>query len=430
MPTSTQLSARLRLLPFRAVRFAAVGDLGALVCPPYDVIDEEERRALLDRDPHNAVRLILPDGPTPTDHRPDDDRYARAAALFDEWLADGVLAPDDEPALYVYQQSRAGRVLQRGLLGAVVWQPLDGGVILPHENVRSGPVQDRLALMTEMRANPEPIFLLYGGGGPASRISAATVDTPRLAYAQTPDGITHELWAITDHAQLAEIDDDLATRTAMIADGHHRYTTYGYLREELGGSDGVAGPWDAGLTLLVDETAGTPDIRAIHRVIPGLAMPEAVERAAAVFDVRPLPGADHSSALAELAATEGPAYVVSDGATFTLLFAPDAARLAAAKPADHADAWWQLDASVASVLLMGQLWGVNDTPGEVEAEHDPLAALRMANESAGVALMLNPAPLAGIVAVAEAREAMPRKSTLFLPKPCSGFAMRAFRFEE
>ena len=429
MPTPP--SAQLRLLPFRAVRFTASADLAALVCPPYDVIDEEQRHELLERDPHNVVRIILPD---PSDDDADDadeggDRYAHAAALFDTWLATGVLAVDAEPALYVYQQSAAGRMLQRGLLGAVVWQPLDAGVILPHENVREGPVQDRLALMRAMRANPEPIFLLYGGGGPASEVCAAVCAQRPLATGRTPDGVTHELWAITDHTQLATIDDDLATRTAMIADGHHRYTTYGYLRDELGGGDHAPGPWDAGLTLLVDESAGAPDIRAIHRVIPGLAMPEAVRRAAGVFDVRPLPGADVLSALGELAAAAGPAYVISDGETFTLLFAPDGDRLTAARPTNHGEAWWRLDASVASVLLMEQLWGVSDTAGQVEAEHEPAAALRLAKETAGTALLLNPAPLAAIVAVAEAGEAMPRKSTLFLPKPCSGLVMRAFRFE-
>jgi uncharacterized protein (DUF1015 family) len=427
MPTSPP--AQLRLLPFRAVRFAASADPGALVCPPYDVIDEEQRRELLERDPHNVVRIILPGPVSQVGPDDGDDRYASAAALFDEWLADGVLAVDAEPALYVYQQSAGGRVLQRGLLGAVVWQPLDAGVILPHENVRSGPVQDRLALMRAMRANPEPIFLLYGGGGPASAICAQACAGPALASARTPDGVTHGLWAVTDPAQLAAIDADLAARTAMIADGHHRYTTYGYLRDEFGGAERMPGPWDAGLTLLVDESAGAPGIRAIHRVVPGLALSEAVRRAAGVFDARPLSGADLSAALDELAATAGPAYVISDGEAFTLLSAPDGERLAAAKPDDRGEAWWRLDASVASVLLMEQLWGVSDTAGQVEAEHEPATALRLAKQTAGTALLLNPAPLAGIVAVAEAGEAMPRKSTLFLPKLCSGLVMRAFRFE-
>ena len=163
-------------------------------------------------------------------------------------------------------------MLQRGLLGAVVMQPLDGGVILPHENVRTGPVEDRLALMRAMRANPEPIFLLYDGGGAATASSASAVTRDAIARAVTSDGITHELWAITDPQELAAIAADLAGRTAMIADGHHRYTTYGYLRDELHAAGDGAGPWDAGLTLLVDASVATPDIRAIHRVVPNLSL--------------------------------------------------------------------------------------------------------------------------------------------------------------
>ena len=426
MPTPTGLTTTaphtLRLRPFRAVRYSG-NELAAVLAPPYDVIDPEQRAQLAARDARNVVRLILPEA--------DGDRYAAAAALFDEWLAAGVLAVDERPSLYVYQQSSSGRVLQRGLFGAVMWQPLDAGVILPHENVRPGPVQDRLALMRAMAANPEPIFLLYNGGGATTKISADAVDAPPLLHAETPDGITHQLWAITEAADLAAIEADLATRRAMIADGHHRYTTYGYLRDELRGAGRGAGPWDAGLALLVDESVAEPDIRAIHRAVPGLALHEATARARAAFDVRPLDGlTDLSDALALLAACPGPAYIVSDGVSFVLFDNPDAARLAAARPAERTQAWWQLDASVASVLLMEQLWGVTDAAEQVAAEHDPLAALRIARETAGVALLLKPASLAGIVAVAEAGDAMPRKSTLFLPKPASGVVMRAFRFED
>lgn len=416
----------LRLRPFRGVRYAAdvAADLGSLISPPYDVIDDDQRRELHTRHPLNVVRLILPD------ESGDADRYTHAAQLFDQWLREGVLIVDDTPALYVYQQSRDGQVVQRGLFGAVVWQPLDAGVILPHENVRKGPVEDRLALMRAMQANPEPIFLVYGGDGAARRVSAAITVTAPLSIAHTPDGMTHELWAITDPEDLAAIDADLATRTAMIADGHHRYTTYGYLRDELHGTGAGPGPWDAGLTLLVDDEVSPPDIRAIHRAIPGLSLDLAVTRASAGFEIQPLDNiSDVDIALTKLAGCDGPAYIVSDGESFVLLADPDRTQLSAAKPADHTDAWWQLDASIAGVYLMEKLWGVSDTAGQVEAEHDPRAALRIARETNGVALFLNPAPLSGIVAVAEAGDAMPRKSTLFLPKPCSGMVMRAFRFE-
>ena len=426
MPASP--TATLQLLPFRAVRYnPSVSDLAAVLAPPYDVIDETEQSALEAADPHNVVRLILPRDPGV----PGVDRYATAAQTFERWLDDETLLVDDTPALYVYQQTRAGVVLQRGLLGAIVMQPLDGGVILPHENVRTGPVEDRLALMRAMRANPEPIFLLYDGGGAATGSSASAVTRDPLATAVTSDGITHELWAITDPPELDAIAADLAGRTAMIADGHHRYTTYGYLRDELHAAGEGAGPWDAGLTLLVDASVAAPDIRAIHRVVPNVSLEQAVTAVGAAFEVVRLDaGVDGvDDALALLAERDGPSFLIADGRSFALLVGPDPDRLAAAKPADRTPAWWALDASVASVFVLESLLGVSDAAGQVEAEHDPAAALRLAAQDGGIALFLKPAPLAGIVAVAEAGDAMPRKSTLFLPKPRSGMAMRAFRFE-
>jgi uncharacterized protein (DUF1015 family) len=423
----------LSMRPFRAVRYAvdAAPDLSTVIAPPYDVIDEEQRLALEARDPHNVVRVILPREPAPEDGF--TDRYTGAAALIESWLSAGVLAVDDAPALYVYQQRREGPegvVLLRGIFGAVGWLPLDAGVILPHENVRSGPVEDRLALMRAMQGNPEPIFLLYDGGGEATKISADVACTPPLRSTQAADGVTHELWAITSPSDLTAIDADLASRSAMIADGHHRYTTYGYLRNEFHDAGAGAGPWDAGLALLVDDSVATPDIRAIHRAIPGLKLTDAIERAAADFTVQAMPAAaDVDQALAELARVEGPAFLISDGTTFVMLSSPDAANLAAARPAGRTPAWWDLDASIASVFLMERLWGVTDAAGQVEAEHDPVAALALARSCNGIALMLKPAPLAGIMAVAAAGDAMPRKSTLFLPKPSSGVVLRLFRFE-
>src|SRR5258708_15489177 len=108
--------AALQLLPFRAVRYdPSVSDLGAVLAPPYDVIDESEHEQLEASDPHNVVRLILPREPAEPGIV---DRYDLAAETFNAWLDDAVLTVDDTPALYVYQQTRAGAVIQRGLLGA------------------------------------------------------------------------------------------------------------------------------------------------------------------------------------------------------------------------------------------------------------------------------------------------------------------------
>src|SRR5688572_30481805 len=105
----------LVLSPFRALRYATGvgGDLSALTSPPYDVIDADGVAALEASSEHNVVRLILPrEGPGGG-----QDRYRRAALLLEQWRTDGVLVPDDQPALYVYEQAAPDGHVQRGLLG-------------------------------------------------------------------------------------------------------------------------------------------------------------------------------------------------------------------------------------------------------------------------------------------------------------------------
>ncbi|MGH3156857.1 MAG: DUF1015 domain-containing protein, partial [Streptosporangiaceae bacterium] len=276
--------ATLSLEPFRAVRYRPdrVSGIAEVTSPPYDVIGSAAVDRLLAADPYNVVRLILP--------RSDP---AESVTALKEWLADGVLAQDPEPALYAYEQRETGgRVLQRGLIGGVGLSPVQDGVVLPHEDVMPGPVAGRLQLMEAVRANLEPIFLLYDGavtlgagtqgggtqgGGTQGGGSAATALVDHVATTRTPlvdvtteDGLTHRLWAITGASELAAIAADLAPRHALIADGHHRYAAYLELQALLNATGAGQGPWDQGLALLVDSAAYPPRIDPIHRVIPAL----------------------------------------------------------------------------------------------------------------------------------------------------------------
>ncbi len=183
------------LAPFRAVRFAAdrVGDLGAVTAPPYDVVDAEGATALERADPHNIVRLILPH-PDAADPR---GRYAGAGRTLQEWLADGVLAVEDRPALYVYEHV-AGDQVQSGLIGALALRDPQDGVVLPHEDVMSGPVEDRLELLRATSANLEPILLIHQGGRlTAQAIERVCTEVP-LLEAGAGAGERHRVWRITD----------------------------------------------------------------------------------------------------------------------------------------------------------------------------------------------------------------------------------------
>ncbi len=472
LPSGTQPASGLALAPFRGLRYAQdrVSGIAEVTSPPYDVIAHDTADHLLASDPHNVVRLILPrhdagnpgaahtaaaavgaaqaNGGAAAAHS--GTAYDDAARLLRDWQAEGILVPDPEPALYVYEQSMpAGPVLQRGLIGALQLAPLGAGPVLPHEDVIPGPVTGRRQLMEATGANLEPIFLLYDGpgesgglgapggpggpGGPGEGFTAwliAEVAGRRepLLSVDTDDGIQHRLWAVTGLAEQDAIAADLASRQALIADGHHRYAAYLQLQARKRTAGAGAGPWDAGLALLVDAAAFPPRIGAIHRVVAGLTPAAAARLAGEAFTVRPLPGVTAPEALETLrrAGTGHMAFLLAGAGEFYLLTDPDPRAAEEAMPGRSAR-WRGLSAAVMQELLLGKLWGIRDDEERVEIHHHALTALRAAGRPPGGTAVICPALSAEDVRdVAAHGERVPRKSTSFAPKPRTGLVLRSF----
>jgi uncharacterized protein (DUF1015 family) len=426
------------MVPFRGVRYARdkVSGLAEVTSPPYDVIAHDIEDQLIAADPHNVVRLILPR------HAPGyaGNVYDDAARTLREWQAEQILRPDPEPSLYVYEQAvpgppgQAPEVIQRGLIGALRLSPLEAGVVRPHEDVAPGPVAGRLQLMEATQANLEPIYLLYDGserGAAARLVDETAAARPPLVDTVTGDGIRHRLWAVADPAELAAIAADLAPRSALIADGHHRYSAYLKLQGRRRAAGDGPGPWDYGLALLVDASAYPPEIGAIHRVIPGLAPAAAAELAKAAFTVQRLPGGTRqlATALDELAEANqpGPAFLVAGGGEVRLLTDPDPVQVDAAMPPGHSPRWRALAASVLQELLIARLWGISDAEPDVRIVHNDAAeAVAEADETGGTAVICPSMSTWDVYDVAARGERVPRKSTSFGPKPRTGLVIRTF----
>jgi uncharacterized protein (DUF1015 family) len=422
----------LVLAPFRGVRYAEdrVSGLAEVTSPPYDVIAADYENQLMAADPHNVVRLILPRHPAGQPGSP----YIDAARDLSTWLADGILVADPEPALYVYEQAGPGGVIiQRGLIGALGLAPYAARIVQPHEDVAPGPVAGRRQLMEATQANLEPIYLLYqGGNGAATGLVDLVADSRApLAAAVTPDGLRHRLWAITDPAEQAVIAADLAPRTALIADGHHRYAAYLQLQERQRQDGAGAGPWDRGLAMLVDSTAYPPLLGAIHRVVTGLVPDAAARLAANAFRVSELPGGTGAvaAALAALdeACSNGVAFLLAGNSKIWLLTDPDPGQLRAAV-ADHpAELWQHVPAAVLQGLLFARIWAIEDDARSVRAIHDAAEAIRAADdEPGGTAVICGPMSAGQVYQVAELGRRVPRKSTSFGPKPRTGLVLRLF----
>jgi uncharacterized protein (DUF1015 family) len=329
---------------------------------------------------------------------------------------------DAEPALYVYELRDPSGRATRGLLGAVELRAAEDGVILPHENTMAGPVADRLEVMTATGTDLEPIYLVYDGGGAASQL-LRTVDERRpVAEATTPDGIHHRLWTVTDQEALRTVAADLATRRALIADGHHRYATYQERQRRRHETEG-AGPWDRGLALVVDSSEYGPQVHAIHRVISGLSLAAAVDGVSARGEATPFRGTP-TEALAKLDDVPGFAAVLTDGTESFVVTDPDGLLDAAAMRDGEVEALSDLDVTVVHRGLVEQVWGLRDDVDTVGYAHSLDEALDDAASGRGFAVLLRPTPVEAVAAVAAAGARMPRKSTLFTPKPASGLVMR------
>jgi uncharacterized protein (DUF1015 family) len=411
----------LELTPFRGLRYDPdrVGSLAAVTSPPYDVVVRPDGLLHLESaDPHNIVRLILPQAATP------DARNEQAARTLRRWRAEGVLTADPEPGLYVYEQRDGDGLVQRGVIGALRVSDPDERVVLPHEDVMPHVVADRAALMRATHANFEPLLLTYrGDGGPTAALVETTAERPPLLATTTEDGFRHRLWQLTDPADLARVRSDLARHQALIADGHHRWATYRRLRAEHPSPS----PWDHGLVLLVDTARYPLRVRAIHRLLHDLPVDAALAALEDRFRVRrldlPLPKA--LDALAE-AASEGNAFLLAGDGAFHLVDRPDPGLLARTVPAERPEAWRTLDATVLHATLLPHVWHVpDDSAAHVSYIHDTAATVEKAERDGGTAVLMHPVREEVVRDLARQGVTMPRKSTSFGPKPASGLVLRA-----
>ncbi len=395
--------------PFRALRYdeAAAGPLGSLLAPPYDVIDDDERRALLARSPYNACHLILPEVP-----------YAQVRTLLDGWTAGGVLRREEAPVLIAWTQhftlADGTARERRTLLAAVGLEPYEARVVRPHERTHAGPREDRLRLTREVRTNLSPVFGLYPDPRGAAWTAARVGGSPYAELAD-PEGTVHRFHLVSDPAATEAVAAALADRWILIADGHHRYETALAYRRERREAEGPGREraYDRvlmGLTALDD-----PGLVVLptHRLLPR--WPEGpVDGLAA----RRVDGLD--------ALLEDLAVAPADAPAFGLV-RRDGHDLVTGEPDPSASPAQRLDVAVLEQRVLVPHLGAD----QAQLAHDgALGYTKDAREAAaeveagriGAAVIMRPIPKPAVAAVAEAGETMPQKSTYFFPKLLSGVA--------
>ena len=435
------------LRPFRALRYepSRVGDLGAVMAPPYDVVDSATRERLVARSEANVVRLDLPveeagDGP--------DDRYRRAARTLATWRSDGTLRKDPHPSVYVYEQryrvpgSDTERV-QRGFFARLRLETYgpDAGV-LPHERTLSGPKEDRYKLLRATGVNTSPVVALFDdpSRGTAERLAAVAAGPPDIDVTDD-DGVCHKLWALPASGDgpasvvAGALLEAAGAGPVTIADGHHRYETALRYRDErrMTRSCDEDPPFDYVLVLMLEASGQELTVLPTHRLVRGIGEEGAVALlggAQELFDVTAVGSADEL--LAGFGGNGGSGAPGGRG-RFGLWTGAGGALLTARRASFDAllpsggTALRALDVSLLGAALE-RLAGIDSdavAAGAIEytkSASDAIAAVD-ANTGIDAAFLLEPTPVASIVAVAREGDVMPQKSTYFYPKALTGLVI-------
>ncbi|MDT8335182.1 MAG: DUF1015 domain-containing protein [Desulfurivibrionaceae bacterium] len=436
--------------PFSGLRYntAKISRLEDVVTPPYDVIDLQARRMLLEKNPYSMIKLDLskdiePGGMT-------DARYNDSRKLLEEWLRQGILVRDEEPAIYLYyidyNHPSGRRLTRKGLICLTELAEFSEGIVKPHEKFFRNVVSDRLRLLDACRTQFSQVFSVY----PDRENQIINVledgrEPEPLCACDDQDGCRHVLWPVTDRQAIARVREQFADKCLYIADGHHRYNTALQMRELMAGRQGgVSGDSPFNFIMMYLSAMEDPGLSVLptHRLVrlAGTAADELVAELAPGFAIEEIEGGSRETLISEVLARMEEKrgrgnvfglYHPGEDRCFLLVGKEKIMEKAGfgAMPAPLRE----LDVVVLSELILGKYLGLDHDRCEEENLIDYFSdpddaldrAVKESGESEGVSVifLMNNTEVDQVKKVSDAELVMPHKSTYFYPKILTGLVM-------
>ena len=401
-----------------------IADLTEVVCPPYDVITPAQQAELLERNPHNAVRLELSAEPDP---------HAGAAAALKAWQAAGTLERRAEPSAYYYRYARPAdpdEPTVHGVVARLLLEPFGAGV-RAHEHTLAGPKADRLALLQATRTQLSPILAIYFDRSARydHQMGLPWTDEWR---ARDGDGLLHSLAAVEPEERLLH---HLSRQQLYIADGHHRYETalayQAAMRSDPALADAEPGSLAADwvMVVLVNAEREELEIQATHRLIREAdddALRALVREPGPIWQAIPVPPQELAGRLAAQEIAGQPAFgLILPGDGGFLLVGDREAADTRMRHEPTSAAVRQLDLAILQAGVLNDRLGIDaasiatgDALAYTRSEADAIRAV--ASGEAKAAILVRPTRLEQLADVAGAGDVMPQKSTYFYPKLLTG----------
>lgn len=415
---------------FKALRFTdRAGDISKNVCPPYDIISEEERLGFIETSENNIIRLEKPVG---------EDAYENAKKLYLDMSDKGIIDCDEKKGIYVYEEefdALGSRYKIKGIFVRVRLEEFDKKVVLPHEETLSKAKQDRFDLMCSTFCNFSPIYCMYTD---EKREISSLVDVMSEGNAEieftAKDGVVQRIWKCEDESVTDKVEELFRDKQLFIADGHHRYETGLRFRNHLI-DKGVIKDRDHDanfiMMFLIDMENSGLVVFPTHRMVTGLEnfdLDKALCGMKQYFDVTEIAEADIDKALSENADNKANVMAAPDGRFYLSVMKKDAEKKLSEMNPGKSDSYKGLDVTVLHSLILENVLGIDK---ENMAQQINLKYTRDKDEAidavksgkANCSFIINATKVEEIKAVALANEKMPQKSTYFYPKLITGLVM-------
>mgnify|MGYP003330509202 CR=1 FL=1 len=389
----------------------------AVVSPAYDSMTPEERLRFRQAHPDNYINVMrttedFPEGERPSEQQVTDENIAQLAALRSK----GAFQQCSIEGLFVYQLEIDGHV-QTGIVAEIPISEYGDGSVRKHEETRKEHELRLVRYLNEVGASSSPVCLAYEARAEIDRIIEEQVRSRPFLDFDLPDGIHQRLWQVSDPQTIDSLKAEFReVQATYLTDGHHRAASTLRHAEGRHAAGQGSGPWDFLLVVLfpADQLRVLPFNRCV-RDLGSLSVTELMAKIAASFIVESVPAHEDS-----LPTRHG---------EFLMLLDDQAFRLTRRADRDDRSPVKNLDVSYLQDYLLAPILGIADARGDSRLDYvtgdSGLEGLQQRQEKGWrLGFACYPTSMAELMAVADAGEVMPPKSTCFDPKPRSGLFLR------
>jgi uncharacterized protein (DUF1015 family) len=405
--------------PFPALR--PVKDKAEMVAsPPYDVLNTQEAREMASGNSISFLHVNKPEIDLPPETDPyADDVYAKGRENLSRMIADGVMVQDKQPCFYLYAQ-KMGEHRQVGLVAAASVQEYIEDKIKKHELTREKKEKDRVRHIETLDAQVGPVFLTYKAVPEIDNLfdEIQQEKAPEVDFT-APDGIQHTLWVISSHKRIEKIASLFGGVSELyVADGHHRSAAAQIVAKKRRGENpeySGAEPWNFFLTVIFpDDQMKILPYNRVVRDLAGLSEEEFLGRLNEAFEVETADGA----------------FEPETSKAFGLYMGGQWYRLTAKQGSfDPEDPVGSLDAAILQNNMLEPVLGIVDV--RKDERIDFVGGIRGLGElekrvdsgEMTLAMSMHATTIQQLMAIADAGEIMPPKSTWFEPKLRSGLVI-------